>query len=337
MGEEKLRVGIVGCGYQGGRLAEAVGLSDSLVVTACADTNPEAAAAMTGSIGHVTGHDSIEDLLAHGDVDVVMIATPHHVLAEASIKAIRAGKHVLAEKPIALNDREAAMVQNALAESDVRYLASYSFRYLPAWQQARELLEAGAVGEIEAISGRFGCGPLNKGWIADPATGGGPLLFLGSHLVDQILWYAGDAPVEVYADVRTRGGTGAEETVAFQIAFARGLVAQCLVTQAASSLVYGLDITGRAGMLSLRTSGFLDYEIWVQSNVLEQYKAPTMIHPVAAGDPRNVKHLAQLREFVRAIREHAETAVTIHDARRVLRIIDAIRTSDGAGVPIPIS
>ena len=227
-------------------------------------------------------------------------------------------------------------MQDALAQSDVRYMAGYSFRYLPAWHQVHELLAAGVVGEIQAITGKFGVAPLDRGWLSDPATGGGPLLYVGSHLIDQILWYSGDDPVEVYADVRRRADTGADETAAFQLVFARGLVAQCLVTQAADRFVYSLEVTGRAGTLSLRSCGFLDYEISVQSSALEQYKAPTLIHPVANGDPRNVKHLAQLRDFERAIRGHTETAVTIHDARRVLRVMDAILASERAGVPVPI-
>jgi predicted dehydrogenase len=334
MSEPKLRVGIVGCGYQGGRLAEAVGLVDSLVVTACADPRTEAAARLATTVGHATTHDSVDDLLEHAEVDIVMIATPHHVLADASIKAIRAGKHVLAEKPTGLSESEAERVQRSLAEWDLCYLAGYSFRFLPAWQQAQELLAAGVVGEILGISGRFGVPPLDTGWIAHPATGGGPLLYVGSHLIDQILWYAADEPVEVFADIRYRADTGAEQVAAFQIAFARGLVAQCLVSQAFDRMVYGLEVAGSGGTLSIRSSGFLDYEVSVQSSVLEQYKEPTVIHPMATGDPRNAKHLAQLQGFVQAIRTHGPVPVTIDAACAVLRVTDAVFASDREGAPV---
>jgi predicted dehydrogenase len=337
MTADKLRVGIVGCGYQGGRLVEAIGLSDSLVVAACADPVTEAAATLANKVGHATSHDSVDDLLGQADVDVVMVATPHHVLADVSIKAIRAGKHVLAEKPVALNEREVDRVQDALAVSGVCYLAGYSFRNLPAWTQAHDLLAAGAVGEISGISGRFGVTPLNNGWIADPETGGGPLLFVGSHLIDQVLWYSADEPVEVFADMRCRADTGADETTAFQIAFGRGLVAQCQVTQAALRMTYGLEVIGRGGTLSIRSAGYLSFEISVHSTVLEQYKEPTVIRPVAAGDARNVMHLAQFETFVDAIRNQRPAAVTLDDARKVLRVTDAIFASDRAGVPVNLS
>ncbi len=334
MAGERMRVGIIGCGYQGGRLVEAIGLSDSLVVVACADTDAAAAANLATVAGETSTHASADDLLANADVEVVMVATPHHVLAEVSLKAIRTGKHVLAEKPIAMNEAEAIQIEQAVADMGVCYMAGYSFRYLPAWQQVHALLAAGAVGEIVSVTGFFGTRPMSSGWIADPAYGGGPLLYLGSHLVDQILWYVADEPVEVYADVHWRPDTGADETSAFQIRFARGTTAQCCVTQASHGFRNTLEIVGRAGSLSLRPCGFLDYEITVTSSALQEYAEPTLLHPTVDGDPRNVKHLHQFADFVTAIREDVQPADSAADGRRVLKVLDAVIASGRNGQPI---
>ena len=333
----KLKVGIIGCGYQGGRLASAIQLSDSLVVTACMDIDAQAAAELANGVGGVSVHPSVKSLLEDADVDVVMIATPHHVLAEISLKAIQAGKHVLAEKPIGLNDRQAAQVEQALLSKGVCYMAGYSFRYLAAWQKVKELLTQATLGEILAITGLFGTGPLDDGWQATPDTGGGPLLFVGSHLVDQVLWYMQDDPLAVYADVRFRVDTQADEKSSFQISFARGATAQILVTQAVPSMIYRLDIYGRQGQIHMQTSGYLDYEITVSSKIVEEFNQPAVLHPQTALDPRDYMHLQQLNDFVEAIRTSKQPPVNILDGRRVLKVIDAVFESNRIGMPVSIA
>ena len=130
----------------------------------------------------------------------MLVATPNHLLYPVSLAAIRAGKHVLAEKPIGLNAQEAAALEEEAARAGVRYMAGYCLRFWLA-RHVRDLLAAGVAGEIRALTGVFAREPLNDGWSAFTETGGGPLLFLGSHLVDMILWFAGDIAV-VAADRR---------------------------------------------------------------------------------------------------------------------------------------
>jgi len=231
-----VRIGIVGCGYQGHLLAEAIARTSSLQVTACADPVREAAASVAALAGQSEVYASVEELLAQGEVDAVMIATPHHLLAKTALAAIQAGKHVLAEKPIAMNEQQAATIEDAARQTGICYMSGYSLRFFVAQAQVYNLLAAGTVGEIQAIRGGIGTGRLG-GWFAEVESGGGALLYLGSHLVDEILWYANDDPVAVFADVRTRADTGTDDTSAFQIRFAKGAVAQCLVTQAAGAMV----------------------------------------------------------------------------------------------------
>lgn len=337
MGAElKMKAGIVGCGYQGGRLALAINLTSSLVVTACMDIDVEAANKLAGSLEGVSVFPTVEDLLEKSGVDLVMIATPHDVLADISLKAIRAGKHVLAEKPLGLNDAEVAVVEQALAKTPVSFLPGYSFRFLPGWYKVKELITAGVVGEILSIEGCFAIGPMNDDWSAMPEKGGGPLMFIGSHLIDQACWYLQDEPVSVYGKVHYRCDTKADETSIFQVNYARGAVAQLLVSQAVQPRVYQMDIYGRQGQVHLSTCGFLDYEIKVVSSVVEPLNQPVVLHPQTSLDPRDHMHLHQLNEFVEAIRTGSQLPVTIHDGRRVLKVIAAIHESSRTGEVITI-
>jgi predicted dehydrogenase len=101
---EALRVGVVGCGNQGGALAQAVVRSDNLRLVAGADPEAPATRKVAALADGVSTHESLGDLLDAADLDALLIATPHHVLAPLALSAIRAGKHLLIEKPMAMNE-----------------------------------------------------------------------------------------------------------------------------------------------------------------------------------------------------------------------------------------
>ncbi len=334
--QARLRVGIVGCGYQGGIMAQTITESNALQVTACADPDAAAATRVAAIAGNAARYASVEDMLQHAEVDAVIVATSHDVLYECSLAAIRAGKHVLTEKPVGMDEKEAAQLEEAVARANICFMAGYSFRYIAAWQKVHELLQAGAVGEIHTLTGSMSIGPMSTGWKANPDTGGGPLLYVGSHLVDQILWYLGDDPVEVYARIRYRADTRADETTTFQIRFAQGTVMQGTVSQAGIGFVNNLDIYGRQGYISLRGGDF-NYTVEVMSNALPAYSQPTSIHLPQIEDLRILMLLPQLAEFAQAIQEQRQPSCTVTDGRRVLKVLDAFVRSDRAGQPVRIS
>ena len=333
--QQQLRVGIVGCGYQGTLMAQAIAKSDILGVAACVDPIREAADRVARRAGHNNVYASIDELLRQDDVDAVVIATPHHVLRETSLAAIRAKKHVLAEKPIATNEREAAEIEQAVMDTGIRYMAGYSLRFFAAQRQMHNLIAAGAVGEIQAITAGIGMQPLT-GWQATRETGGGQLLYLGSHLVDAILGILQDEPREVYADIRYRADTGTDETATFQIRFAGGTVAQCLVTQAVEEWFDYVNIYGRDGRINLTSSYWLQYTIAVASRVLEAYTQPTSICPRLTDDPIMMMLVPEVEEFGRAILEDRQPMVTIADGRRVLKILDAALKSAQAHTAVQL-
>jgi predicted dehydrogenase len=331
----ELRFGIVGCGYQGGALAAAVARIEGLRLAACADPDRAAASRLAATQRDVSIHASVEALLGESEVDAILVATPHHVLAPATLAAIRAGKHVMVEKPIALNAQEAAEIEAAAGRAGVCCMSGYSFRYGMA-KHVRDLVNAGVVGEIQAVSGSIGLSPLNEGWDAYPESGGGPLLYVGSHLVDFILWFLDD-PVQVSADVRCRADTGADETAAFRIRFDSGAVAQGLVTQTSPSFFYAFEIIGRRGRITLRGVNFLQYELEVTSQAAVAYSEPTLIRPRIWQDNIQMMFVPELADFAAAIRAGQAAPITARDGRRVLQILDAIVQSGQSSVPVVLA
>ena len=159
-------------------------------------------------------HGGYDALLADPDVDIVYIATPHPMHAENALAAIRAGKHVLVEKPFALNSAEAAAIRDAAAARGVLAMEAMWTRYLPHMERVRELVGSGALGEIRALTADH-----TQKISADPAhrlnaldLGGGALLDLGVYPVS-FAWDILGAPESVVASARL-GETGADTEVA---------------------------------------------------------------------------------------------------------------------------
>jgi predicted dehydrogenase len=328
-----LRVGLVGCGMHGNALAQAVIRSDQLQLVACADPDGTAAWRVASLANEVNTFDSVEALLSASDVDAVIVATPHHLLGPVALTAIADGKHVMAEKPMALDEREGRQIETAAATADVNYMPGYSFRFSMA-SYVQDLLAQGVVGEIQAVTGSIGTGPMNRGWLASRETGGGPLLYVGCHLIDLLLWFLGDEPVSVYADVRRREDTGTDASSAIQIGFAKGALAQFLVTQSAASFFYDLHILGRSGSIALRGRNFLQFEVEVLSNTIGAFKEPTIIRPQVRRDNISMMLVPELEEFTRSIHEQRPPSITAADGCQVLRILDAVVDSERSGQAI---
>lgn len=322
-GSGKLRTGLVGCGRQGSALAQAIIRSSSFELAACADP-VEAAASRTAALSaNVSTHASVESLLAEREIDVIVVATPHHLLAPIALTGMYAGKHALAEKPIALNAHEATEIERQAEKAGVCYMAGYSFRYA-AGKYIHEMLMQGLAGTIRGMTGSISIGPMDSGWASRPETGGGPLYFVGTHLIDFFCWLASDTAAEVYANIGWRSDTGADEITAFQAKFTKGAFVQGFVRQNAPSFGWTLDIQGDAGRLTAHVAGFTHIEIRVTSEANAAYAEPTVIRPFVWGDPIDFMLVPELEAFAAAIRDQHPAPITAADGRRVLSIIDAI-------------
>jgi predicted dehydrogenase len=330
---EAVRVGVVGCGNHGGALAQAVVRSDTLRLVACADPDASAVRRVAGFSDGVSTHPSLEALLEASDVDALLIATPHDVLAPLALSAIRAGKHLLIEKPMAMDEPQAKEVEFAAASAGVTCMVGYSFRY-GMGRYVRELLSQGAVGDLRAITGSIGTPPLNTDWIAEPQSGGGPLLFVGCHLIDLSLWFTGDDPASVWATVQYRPDTGADDTSAIYLEFSNGRIAQFYVTQSAASFFYDLQVIGGGGSIALRGRNFVQFEIEVQSTAVAMYREPTIIRPAMQRDHITTMLMPELVEFADAIERRRAPAITASDGRRVLRVLDAVVASGRSHQPV---
>jgi predicted dehydrogenase len=187
------RVAIVGCGLIGQKRAHALPGGQ---LVACSDLNRERAQALASSTAGATASDDWRAVVRQPGVDVVIVATTNDALASIAIEALGAGKHVLVEKPAARSVDELDRVADAAVRANRLVRVGFNHRYHPALQKARELVDAGVLGDMMFVRGRYGHGGrpgYDREWRADPQiAGGGELIDQGVHLIDLARWFLGD-------------------------------------------------------------------------------------------------------------------------------------------------
>jgi len=193
MRNSTLNVAIIGCGLIGQKRAKTLGTAR---LVACADVALDRAQTLARTWPGAVASADWQSAVLRDDVDIVIVATTNNVLAEISRTAAQAGKHVLVEKPAARNTRELDTVIEAAQKASIQVRVGFNHRYHPALLKARELFDAGALGELMFIRGRYGHGGrvgYDKEWRANPAlSGGGELIDQGVHLIDLARWFLGD-------------------------------------------------------------------------------------------------------------------------------------------------
>lgn len=180
-----------------------------------ADTIPESAEALAKEVDCEAGKEW-ERLVARPDVDAVVVATPHKSLAPITIGALRAGKHIFSEKPMARTVAEADEVLTCHRSNPQVLTVGFTLRHHPAIARARALLQEGAIGEPFYVRGSYGHGgrPGYEGeWRADQElAGGGEMLDQGIHLIDLSRCFLGEfREVSGLAATFFRGMPGATE------------------------------------------------------------------------------------------------------------------------------
>ena len=201
MGKRAINVGIVGCGLIGRKRAAALA---GVHLVACADSHVGRAEQLARDGAGCSASADWRTVVERKDVDVVIIATPHHALAEIAGAAIEARKHVLVEKPAARHVSELQPLVDLAEKRKVLVRVGFNHRYHRAFRQARQIVDSRTLGPLMFLRARYGHGGrvgYEKEWRAKPElSGGGELIDQGAHLIDLARWFLGDfSEVEGFA------------------------------------------------------------------------------------------------------------------------------------------
>ncbi|MBX3011037.1 MAG: Gfo/Idh/MocA family oxidoreductase [Caldilineaceae bacterium] len=260
-----------------------------------------AARAFAAAHGVPQAYATVADLAADPAVDAVYVATPPYLHAEQVVQVAEQGKHVLCEKPLALNTTQAQRMLDSCRANGVQLMVCYYQRYNSRHQQIKALLAAGAIGQVTALHINFSdyFPPTPGFWHHDPAiSGGGPLMDLGIHCIDLVRYLCGPA-VAVTALVDTLAAESpVEDTATVLLKLANG--AQAVITSHWSTATFvpqanGLVIYGTQGMIEATPIQAKDSA----GTLLVTTAAGVQDFSVAPGGRR--PHVALLEDFANAL------------------------------------
>jgi predicted dehydrogenase len=319
-----LGVAIVGCGLIGQKRASALGAARLI---ACADAVIERADELARKTHGCRATEDYRSVLERDDVDIVIIATPNNLLAPIARAALQAHKHVLVEKPAAVNLNELDSIIAAREPSGRFVRVGFNHRFHPSLRKARELYESGALGELMFIRGRYGHGArigYEKEWRADPKiSGGGELIDQGVHLIDLSRWFLGD-----FTNVNGFSHTyfwqmPVDDNAFLLLKTERKQTAFLHVSCTEWKNLFSFEIYGREAKLHIEgLGGSYGVERLAYYKMLPQMGPPeTTIWEYPMAD--RSWHL-EFAEFLEDIRLNRKPAASLEDARAALAIVEKI-------------
>ena len=206
-----LRIGVIGAGFIGRVHMEKFGEADGAEVVGCTDLSTELATAAAKRFSLARVFRDERELIESPDVDAVVVAVPNSHHAPLAAAALAAGKHVLVEKPMALNADAARRIVEAQRTSGRVVMVAHQMRWLPEPQEVKRVAERGDLGEIYMAK----CGMMRRknipGWgswfTRMDESGGGPLIDIGVHVLDMAMWLLGNPrPVSVFGSTYAKFG-----------------------------------------------------------------------------------------------------------------------------------
>jgi predicted dehydrogenase len=318
-----LKFAIVGCGLIGRkRLAT---LPPGSLAAAC-DLQISRAESLVQTAGGGLATASIEDALASG-CDAVIVATLNSTLAPLAAAAIRAGKHVLVEKPAGISAGEIRELENLAAEQKVVVRVGYNHRFHPSFQKAREIVDSGVIGPLMFIRGRYGHGGrvgYDREWRADPKlSGGGELIDQGVHLIDLAGWFLGPfTSIAGHADT-LYWDMPVDDNAFLDLRNAAGNTAWLQVSCSEWKNLFSFEIYGRTGKLHIEgLGGSYGVERLAHYQMLPKMGPPdTIIYEYPGAD---TSWALEMNEFQRDIAEGRTPEPGLRQAREALEIVEAI-------------
>lgn len=324
-----MNVGIVGCGLIGKKRADSFGAAATLV--ACADKTLERATALAGKWKARASADW-ESVVAAPDVDLVVVATPHDSLAAITLAAVRAGKHVLVEKPAARSANELAPVAAEAKKTGALVRVGFNHRFHRAFRKARELVDAGALGPLMFVRARYGHGGrvgMEKEWRSNVAlSGGGELIDQGVHLIDLARWFLGDF-TQVDGTAQTYFWDQPVDDNAFlMLRTATQQVAWLHASTTEWKNTFSMEIYGKVGKLHIDGLGgsYGTEKLTFYQMTPEMGPPPTTTWEYPMADD---SWTAELHTFLEDIRLKRQPSPNLDDAVAALRVVESIYKESG--------
>ncbi|MDE3056501.1 MAG: Gfo/Idh/MocA family oxidoreductase [Bacteroidota bacterium] len=366
MTKKELRVGVIGFGQMGRIHAFAYraipfyydGNPCAVKLKCVCDANESLAKKGVEQAGFEGYTTDFHELVSRNDIDIVNVCTPNNMHKEAVIAALRKGKHVYCEKPLAFNEAEAKEIVAVADASKMKHQITSEYRFIPAVMKAKELIEQDFVGRVFHFRGVY----LHSGYI-DPkrprewrmqknVIGGGVLVDLGPHLLDMMHYLVGDAS-EVSATMETFfkerplpenpsliGRVEVEDAMSVIVKFKNGAVGTVEMSRVATGAEDEMrfEIHGQNGALAfnlMQPNELLAFNAREPKGVqgfkkittVQKYPAPAVM-PASKFTMGWIRsHVAAQYSFLDAIVNDRMPSPDFHDALKLHHLLETIYTA----------
>lgn len=298
-------------------------------VAAIASRDLAKAQKAANELGIPKAYGSYDELLANNEIEAVYNPLPNHLHVPWSIKTAEAGKHVLCEKPIALNAAEAETLRKARDKYKVKIGEAFMVKTYPQWLRVRELVHQKRIGELKSIITVFSYFNRDPNNVRHKVEwGGGGLLDIGCYPITLSRWIYGGEPKRVTGSMENDPNFGTDRLASAILEFSNGH----------SIFTTGTQTNYFQRMTLLGTTGRIDVEIPFNappsralqltiSDGMEFTGGTKTVEEIPAAD----QYAIQGDEFSKAIRNNTEVPVPLEDAIANMKVIDAIFRSSSSG------
>jgi predicted dehydrogenase len=341
-----LGFGIVGLGMIADFHAQAIAALPGATLVGVATRNAGKAHAFAAK-HHVPFHTTdIAALVARPDIHVVCITTPSGAHLEPSLAAIRAGKHLVIEKPIEITTARTDEIVRAADAAGLRIAPIFQGRFGDGARTVKAALDAGRLGRL-VLASTYVKWHRNAEYYTAPRglhanDGGGTVINQAIHGIDLLLWFVG-MPAEVFAWTTRRVHTGidVEDTACAALRFASGALG---AFEASTALWPGwsrrLEICGEHGSIALEDDRIVRWDFKnprPEDDAIGAAQANVLGSGASSPSAISVEgHRRQLQDFVDALREGRAPALDGHEGRKAVAVVNAIYDSAARGVPVAL-
>ena len=335
-----IRAAIIGLGTWGQNLVRSVHRLDSSIrFVAAATRTPDKSRQFAQDHG-LRMLPSYDDALADPDIDAVVLATPHSMHTEQIVAAARAGKHVFSEKPLGLDAASAQRAAQACAEQGVTLGVGYNWRYQPALQAIRRMIDDGSLGRVLHLEGNF-CGPsayrFPRGhWRHDRSeVPAGGMTGRGVHVVDAMLFLAGHIDQVTAQSFRLAQDFGVDDTTSMLLRFKSGATGY-LGTVIATPETWRLQVFGSKAWVEVGDVEHL--HTWdLKVCTLDPQNITVKQRPVVHSFEKTGTERAELEHFAQRAMAGEAIVVPGGDAVHNVALLEAILSSITTQQPVRVA
>lgn len=330
-----MNVGVLGAGFMGGTHARAYAKLPDVKVVAVSSRSQEKAAKLAAEVGAQAVTDDMA-IINDPTIDAISVTLPTNLHKQYTLAALQAGKHVLVEKPFALNVADCDEMIRAQAQSGKFLMVAQVLRFWPQYVAMAKLIESGKLGKpLSAVASRLTQAPAWSSWFTEPELSGGPVLDLQIHDIDALNWMLGQ-PKTVYArGYETKPGLWDHMLTLIDYGSAQASIENSEILPTGYPFTMSLKVYCQGGVVEFNfKAGGVSVEMGGGVDSLMVYEpGNSYLLDAPGGDAWE----AQVAYFVDCVRNNrAPTLGTPEQARLAVAMANAARQSLEGGQVVPV-